>query len=194
MSEIVNPYASPASLNPTLETGSNAYHVHGKLIGVGPMADFPDTCFITGEPAHDGKRYNKKLYYCNSFWALLILLGIIGIIVYAIIYYSTRKSAMVSFSLSKQQHKKQKRKCIIGVIINTLILGGSIFCLVGSNLNHDFITIGFIGLIVFLISIIITKSICTITRIKNYTNGFSYLTGSGKPFRDYIEGKQTASN
>jgi hypothetical protein len=184
MQEPVNPYATPEAIMNYSSATTEILEVSGKLVVVGTPVELPEYCYISGEPVTTERRFSKTLYYINPLLVFLILLGIIGIIVYVIINYTTRKRVVVHYGLSVNGQKKLKNKRICGTLISLVILAGAIYLFMQDDL--DLIGLGFFGIALFIIALVITLSISTVMRVKRYSNGRFYLSGSSEKFRENI--------
>ncbi len=191
MQELENPYAAPKAVLENLNGVDDIMEVSGKLIIVGRNAELPECCYVTGEPITTEKRRAKKLHYTNPYLALLILLGIIGIILYVVISASNKKSVVVKYNLSKEGKKNLNKKRLFGSLLCLLFLIGGVFCF--AQADQEIVPFGFLGIMFSIVTLIVTISIGTVMRVRKYKNGLFYLSGSGQKFRDYLMRHQPSS-
>lgn len=193
MQEPINPYATPTTVNSAPLPQVSSYGVHDNKLIVEKYAELPELCYKTGEPVIDGvdgKTYRKNFNFCNPWLGLIILLGIIGIIVYLIVYFCVRKEVNVRYSLSKIARKKVLTKRLIGYSGCILILVASIYGISegsASRGNEILMIWGFVGIALSLIGALITASVTNVIRVTSHVNGRFYLAGAGKGFLSKVQ-------
>jgi len=88
----------------------------GKTLILHKNARLPDYCIKCGVPTN-GSCMRRKLGWVHPALALLILAGILGLIVYAIVAGVTRKSAMVDISLCPDHIQKHRTAVIASWLV-----------------------------------------------------------------------------
>ncbi len=79
-------------------------------------ASLPHFCVKCAQPP-DGSEQQKNFSWCHPALALLILLGLIGIIVYAVVYGITKKQMMLNLPLCAEHQSAKKKKTWLGALL-----------------------------------------------------------------------------
>lgn len=155
----------------------------GNLLLVPPRgAVLPQSCVKCGQPPT--KVLKKTYYWQNPLLALLILLGILGIVIYAIVTMIVRKPAYLEVPLCDQHDSSRKTRLWIGAILLILWLPVGIGLIAVQN---DTTTVlGVICLFVFFIAGIVFLSIAPPLKPKFIDERIAKFKGCGPAFLNQI--------
>jgi hypothetical protein len=130
MSEI-NPYASPASIDPRVvpavlaeaAVGGGLWR-KGNLLVMHKRAVLPDRCVKSNRPAH-GRRLRRRLYWHHP---VVFLALVLNVLIYIALALALRKTATIDIGLSKEWFAKRRRAIIVGwtlvlVSVMAVVLG-----------------------------------------------------------------------
>jgi hypothetical protein len=162
----------------------------GKTLVIIRGATLPPYCVKCAQPA-DSPDWEKNFSWCNPVLALLVLLGCIGILVYLIVFYSTRKQMKIAVPLC-EQHKRARR---IRLWVGTILMVTSPFLLVICAVSDkpNLTLAGLFGMIVMLIAGGVVLIQASPLRPKKIDDMQGLFVGAREPFLQVIEsqGRQT---
>lgn len=191
MSE-ANPFASPKAPSPRkpLRRDDNSAPsddiqlIKGKLVGKSPII-LPEICVKCGADAHNGKRFEKSLYYCNLLFFLTILINILVLI---IVYFVARKKIDLSFSLCENCLIPYKRKRMVAALF---WLATILSVVAGIALESSEFIIVFV---ILLIAAIVMNIVAGLPlRPSGHSKGLFTIKGAKQPFFDrFFNNQETA--
>ncbi|HWZ82151.1 MAG TPA: DUF4339 domain-containing protein [Terriglobales bacterium] len=147
-------------------------------------AVLPPFCVKCAQPGVE-PAWEKNFAWGNPWWALFLLLGIIGIIVYAIVYYSSRKQMKLIVPLCEQHRRAQRTMRWVGV---TLLLTSPVLLVIGVTLNKDYLTgAGVIALLVMAIAGGVVLILASPLRARKIDDQQGWFVGAREPFLQIIE-------
>jgi hypothetical protein len=102
-------------------------------------AMLPPYCVKCARAADDGP-WKKNFAWCSPLLAFFLILGLIGIIVYSIVYYSTRKQMMLIVPLCHEHVRARKTKLWIGRLLLIaspllMVIGGAVVLILSQPLR-----------------------------------------------------------
>jgi GYF domain 2 len=172
----------PVPALPRLSAGP-AVAREGKRLVVPRGATLPHVCVKCGQTA-DAPDWQKNFCWCNPLFALLVLVGCIGIIAYAIVYYSTRKQMQLSVPLCEQHSKARRKNTLIGW---ALIGASPLFLICAVSDKSEIILLGVLGFIALLIAGAVVLNQAQPLRPRKIDDAQGTFTGAGEPFLRMVE-------
>jgi hypothetical protein len=151
----------------------------GKLLVVGPDAEFPDRCILCNKPADDFRR-KQTFYWHNPLYFFLILPGLL---VYAIVALMVRRKIDVLIPVCPD-HRRRRRNLII---VAWSCFAAAIGCFVLAGiLNNGWPALGGVLLIITaaVVGVIAARSL-TVTKIDK--DGSGIFKGACAAFLDNLK-------
>jgi GYF domain 2 len=153
----------------------------GRNLVVTREAIFPPYCVKCGQPA-DGKPWEKNLSWCKPWIHLLI---IVALLLWAIIYFLTRKQMRLTVPLCAR-HAHHRRK-MVGAGI-ALLLASPWLIILGASLNQDaMIGFGVLVMVAMLVAGAIVYGFAAPLRPKKIDDWEGVFAGAGEPFLQAID-------
>jgi hypothetical protein len=147
-------------------------------------AMLPPYCVKCAQPA-DGAPWQKNFAWCNPLLAFLLILGLIGIVVYIIVYYSARKQMMLIVPLCEEHRRARRTKLWVGSL---LLITSPLLMVIGAIVDKNEL-LGF-GLFSFLVmaiggAVVLIQS--QPLRPKKIDDQQGFFVGAREPFLQFID-------
>jgi hypothetical protein len=103
-----NPYQSPATdaFAMPAERFGDLPRVDGKYLVVASGMVLPPVCVKTNQPVTEGDLVRKQFYWCSPWFALLVLLSGLLLI---LVYFIARRKCVITFGLDPRLRKSYRR-------------------------------------------------------------------------------------
>jgi hypothetical protein len=171
---LVSPMPSP---EPVLRRDGN------KLV-VTRGATLPPCCVKCAQPA-DGLAKEKNFSWCNPLLGLLVILGCVGIVVYLVVYYVTRKQMRLTVPLC-EEHRRAKRTTVwLGTLI--MVLSPVLLVIAAVTDKSSLAVAGLVVLLVLLIAGAVVLFFAAPLRPKKIDDAQGVFVGVREPFLQFIE-------
>ena len=151
-----------------------------RIIGQSPI-ELPLGCVKCGERAHDGRRFDRVLYYCAPWVWVTFLVG--AWLVPLILYVTTRKPVKVGYSLCDACSKKQDLKKIAAIAGWVLFLA----VIVASVATENVMLAAFGIPVVFLGAVVASVLANPPLRVAGMNQGYFELAGASPLFRSRVQ-------
>jgi len=147
-------------------------------------ASLPSYCVKCAQPAGSAP-WEKNFAWCSPLLALVLLLGVIGIVVYFIVYYNTRKQMTLIVPLCEEHRLTRITKLWVGSL---LLIASPLLMIVGAILDkNELIGLGFFSFLIMAISggavLIQSKPL----RPKKIDDQQGIFVGAREPFLQFID-------
>jgi hypothetical protein len=147
-------------------------------------AMLPPYCVKCAQPA-DGAPWEKNFAWCNPLLALLLILGLIGIVVYIIVHYSARKQMTLIVPLCEEHRLARKTKLWVGSL---LLITSPLLMVIGAIVDKDkLIGLGFFSFLVMAISGAVVLIQSQPLRPKKIDDQQGLFVGAREPFLQFID-------
>ena len=167
----------------TAQSAVSPLRQDGDKLVVSRGATLPAYCVKCGR-AVDSQRWDKNFSWVNPLLGLLVFAGCIGIIVYLIVYFTTRKQMQLSVPLCKEHWDSKTLKTSVAA---GLMIGSPILLIVGAINNSDaMLGGGAFLLFVMLIAGAILLVFAAPLRPKKIDDAEAVFSGAGAPFLQII--------
>ena len=182
-----NIYATPQAPSITSnedQVNESSYYVDGKRLVVRDGARLPNICIHTGVDMNEKKRQKRDLYWASPWWAALLVIPII----YLIVYFFVNKKFTIHYSVSTKA--VVRRNIIKFLLLLFVILGisGIIYAL--SLGMSDAKSLALISIIIATMSSIAISKLSTPFHPKKHQDGWLTVAGVSKEFlRKISEGQ-----
>lgn len=177
--------SNPAAADPVLRREGN------KLI-VGQGAVLPPYCVKCAQPPVE-PALEKNFVWCNPLFALLLILGLIGIIVYSVAYYSRRKQMKLTVPLCDQHRRARRIQMWLGAI--SMITSPALLIIAGVADKENLALIGFVLFLIMVLGGAVMLIFAAPLRAKKIDDQQGTFAGAGDPFLQIVDslGPQTSS-
>jgi hypothetical protein len=149
---------------------------NGKKLVMHKQAQLPDRCIKCNAPTH-GAYLLRKLSWMHQGWSALVLLGLLGWIIFAILSLTIKKKAVVDLGLCEQHLSSRRTNMIIGWAIT--IVGIGLFALAISTEAPLMILL---GIVMFFAGLIIASLATKVVTVVKMDDNYIWLTRINKDY------------
>lgn len=142
----------------------------GKKLVMHKQAQLPDRCVKCNAPTHE-VYILRKLSWMHQGWFALVLLGLLGWIIFAILSLTIRKKATVNIGICEQHLSKRKTMITIGWAVAILGVLTFIMAIAG-----EAVWALFLGIVMFLTGVIIAGMATAIVAVAKMDDNYIWLT------------------
>jgi GYF domain 2 len=147
-------------------------------------ATLPPYCVKCAKPA-DSPPWEKNYTWHNPLLALLLFLGLIGLIIYIPIYYSRRKQMMLVVPLCIEHWRARRTKLWVGTV---LLVTSPLLLIFGVMTDKDYVSgIGFLVLLGMLTAGTVVLFMAAPLRAKKIDDQQGVFVGAREPFLQVID-------
>jgi hypothetical protein len=156
----------------------------GNKLVVTRDAMLPPYCVKCAQPA-DGVPWEKNFAWCTPWLGLWLILGLIGIIVYFIVYNTSRKQMTLIVPLCRQHRRARRTKLWVGSL---LLITSPALMVIGVIVNIDELAgFGFFSFLAMMIGGAVVLILSQPLRAKNIDEQQGIFVGAREPFLQFID-------
>lgn len=155
-------------------SSTNAWFEDGQVVVPRVDGELPNRCVVCNR--HTSYKLRRTLQWIPPVYALLILAGWI---IYVIVYFIVRKTAVLDLGLCEEHEKRRKGGL---VILWAGVLGSFVFLILGFGANEPLILI--LALVAMVISLIAGAVQSRVIKLKKIDEQYAYFTAGPEFMRD----------
>jgi uncharacterized membrane protein YiaA len=149
-------------------------------------AMLPPYCVKCAQPA-DGVPWEKNFAWSSPLLALWLILGLLGIVIYLIGYYSARKQMKLMVPLCEEHRRARRTKLWVGSL---LLITSPLLMVIGIAVSQDWVTgLGFFAFLVMAISGAVVLILSQPLRPKRIDDRQGRFAGAREPYLAFIDSR-----
>lgn len=149
--------------------GQGVWRDNKKLV-MHKQALLPDRCIKCNAPIH-GLNLQRKLSWMNPAWFILVLFGIIGWIVFAILSATIKKKALVDMGLCEQHLTSRKNNMTIGW---AAAIVGAVLLVMAFSMDQPLVI--FLGVVMLIGGAIIASMAANVVTVSKMDDNYIWIT------------------
>jgi hypothetical protein len=172
------PYGAPSAGAYQQAYGAQGYGLwrDDKKLVMHKQAQLPDRCIKCNAPIH-GLNLQRKLSWMNPVWFILMLFGIIGWIVFAILSATIKKKALVDMGLCEQHVTNRKNHMTVGW---AAAIFGAVLIVMAFSMDKPLVIL--LGFVMLVVGAIIASMAANVVTVSKMDDNYIWLTRVNKDY------------